>query len=1087
MKKLLSVILTICLLLTIMPLGIFNLTASAETEYTEGYYTYTVSNGEATITSADTSISGDVTIPSTLGGYPVTSIGNYTFESCADITSIAMPNSVTSIGKHVFFGCSKLTSITLSDRLMSIGNYAFNGCSKIKSLTIPNSVISIGDGAFLGCSKLENVTIPDGVTRIGESTFEYCRSITSITIPNGVKSIGACAFKKCSSLISITIPNSVTSIGDFAFYSCESLTGITIPDSVTSIAEGTFEFCDFTSITIPDGVTSIGDSAFYYCNELTSITIPDSVTSIGEEAFSECTNILMVYYGGTKKEWDKINIASGNDIFSTVGFYYKGLPVAIVTSTNDVSPSQTVTLDLSDNEGIAGYYWGTDSNYSNNSYTSTDKTSVTKSIYTEGTYYLTAEDTSGNLSDTVSVTFYKTILNSKGGSVSPDYVLTMNSNSFTLPTPTKAGYDFLGWAEDEKSESYVEVVTPTNNKTYYAIWKDALKPCATISSTNNVSWYQTATLNLSDNEGTAGFYWGTSNNYLENKYFSTVHSVIEFTIVNSGTYYLTAKDKSGNISETVSVTFFKTTFDANGGEVAVNSVLTMLGNSFTMPIAERGKYVFDGWALSEGEDGILEITPEADNTYFAKWNLPEIATPENVAATLYGYDDVILSWDAVEGATGYAVYYKKSSASTYTKKGNTTATSCKFANLSDSTNYDFKVVAYLDSNDADTYSDEAVVTLKTSCPFGKVSTFTATLYGHDDVELNWGAVAGATGYKIYYKKASAKSYTYKTTTNALTYSIANLTDNCKYNFKIVPVANYTLSTTTGTAKAITYSTTKDLAAPKTLKASLYGYDDAKLTWSAVSGASRYKIYYKQSSADTYKYKTYTTKTTYNFANLYDGVSYDFKIVPCSYVNGTHFEADSFKTVTISSTINLTAPETLTAELYGYDDVKLNWSEVENAVAYKVYYKKSTSKSYVYWKTTTEPTSKIWNLSDGIKYDFKVVPCTYVNGDYFADDSAKTASVYTLKKISTPTVKKHKAGKVRIAWTNIQGESGYEISRSLGKTGTYIVSDYETTGGNARIVSAAKGKTYYYKIRAYKIVDGNKIYGPWSSVKAYKLK
>ena len=87
MKKILCTVLVVVLCLTSAPLqglvGLelpeWNLRASAVDEYKEGYYTYTVTNGKATIIAVDSSISGDVVIPSTLGGYSVTTIGYKAF------------------------------------------------------------------------------------------------------------------------------------------------------------------------------------------------------------------------------------------------------------------------------------------------------------------------------------------------------------------------------------------------------------------------------------------------------------------------------------------------------------------------------------------------------------------------------------------------------------------------------------------------------------------------------------------------------------------------------------------------------------------------------------------------------------------------------------------------------------------------------------------------------------------------------------------------------------------------------------------------------------------------------------------------
>ena len=130
-KKLLAVILSVILLLSVCHLGLFTFTASAETS---GIYTYLVSNGEATITDCDTSVSGSISIPSTLGGYPVTSIGDWAFDNCTELTSITIPDSVTSIGNSTFSGCHRLTSVTIPDSVTSIGDYAFYDCTGLQNV-----------------------------------------------------------------------------------------------------------------------------------------------------------------------------------------------------------------------------------------------------------------------------------------------------------------------------------------------------------------------------------------------------------------------------------------------------------------------------------------------------------------------------------------------------------------------------------------------------------------------------------------------------------------------------------------------------------------------------------------------------------------------------------------------------------------------------------------------------------------------------------------------------------------------------------------------------------------------------------------
>ena len=79
---------------------------------TYGDYTYTVSNGEITITDVKTTVKNEVSIPATIEGYPVTCIGVSSFENCTGITSVIIPDSVNRIERNAFKGCVKLINVT---------------------------------------------------------------------------------------------------------------------------------------------------------------------------------------------------------------------------------------------------------------------------------------------------------------------------------------------------------------------------------------------------------------------------------------------------------------------------------------------------------------------------------------------------------------------------------------------------------------------------------------------------------------------------------------------------------------------------------------------------------------------------------------------------------------------------------------------------------------------------------------------------------------------------------------------------------------------------------------------------------------
>ena len=243
-KRLLSLALVLCMALALLPVG-------AAADETSDVLTYSIINDEVEIARCDMSAAGAVTIPDTIEGYPVTSIGDWSFEGCVDVTSVTIPDTVTDIG---------------------IG--AFNYCLNLASVTIPNSVTRIGASAFSNTKLFNDPSNRDnGILYLGHALIDADDSITSCQIKAGTTVIAGSAFCDCTSLTSVTIPDSVTSIGESPFVNTA------LYDDPSNWDNGVLYIgnaligskYDITSCEIKAGTTVIADSAFYQRSSLASV------------------------------------------------------------------------------------------------------------------------------------------------------------------------------------------------------------------------------------------------------------------------------------------------------------------------------------------------------------------------------------------------------------------------------------------------------------------------------------------------------------------------------------------------------------------------------------------------------------------------------------------------------------------------------------------------------------------------------------------------------------------------------------------------------------------------------------------------
>lgn len=512
-------------------------------------------------------------------------------------------------------------------------------------------------GSYL--SSISTITVGEGVTKVGAysfSMFPEGNTIT-VTLPSTLITIGNYAFMGTHGLHAIVIPDNVNYIGEVAFSDCLYLDTVTINAAgsvLQSIGNDAFVNTAITSISLPDSLTTIGNNAFNGCQQLGTVSIgvnASQLSSVGANAFNDVYSGVQAFstvnYAGSSSQWNNITIAEGNGRLTQASIQY--------SVQDPVTPTTyTITFDAGNGVFSNGYSTMNITADANGALASAVETPSLSGFTFAGWFDAATGGNPVNVSDPflADTTVYAQWTES---SQQPTNYYTITFNAYTgqfadqsttttlmtdasgvlqsLPTtPTKSGYNFVGWYTDANAGDLVQVGHAfTSDAMLYARWTpDYSTPVeytvifylndgvntgvySTITTTDSYGYHVLASLPVQptrDGYDFAGWFTETSGG-----------TKIELLITN---FYGDCPVYAQWTSQQVPVTGYTVTFDANGGTLTGDATMTTdaNGNLGSLPTAPSWEgYTFTGWfdAAIGGNEITTGTSFTANTTVYAQW------------------------------------------------------------------------------------------------------------------------------------------------------------------------------------------------------------------------------------------------------------------------------------------------------------------------------------------------------------------------------------------------------------------------------------------------------------------------------------
>ena len=241
----------------------------------------------------------------------------------------------------------------------------------------------------------------------------------------------------------------------------------------------------------------------------------------------------------------------------------------------------------------------------------------------------------------------------------------------------------------------------------------------------------------------------------------------------------------------------------------------------------------------------------------------QASAPEVPAVSLSNNENgLTASWNKVDNAKSYVVFYKASSDSDWTK-ATTTDTSYTITEAQSGKLY------YVKARSVGANNVQSSSSPTKSLTFLERTTVSSLAFSNDAVNAKWGKVSGATKYRIYYKESTALTWSAKTT-SSLTQTIKNVAKGKVYNVRFCAVCDAGGGPLTPVQSIAVIDAPEVTAKISSNKTGIY------TTWKGVTGADKYVVYYRK-SGDSGWTTHETANLTYTLKNLTSGSIYQIKV------------------------------------------------------------------------------------------------------------------------------------------------------------------------------------------------------------------